>query len=125
MSALAPKADMCGATAQVRFGPKADIAATLIGAPKKRGASKQANSRLDCFRSVSKPASIGTGCKLDGMQVQPRPAGLPREALLQRRRSTRRHSNHWDGISRKDHGERQPRIHQQLERPNCLELDCS
>jgi hypothetical protein len=28
MSALPPKADMCGATKDVRFGPKADIALT-------------------------------------------------------------------------------------------------
>ena len=28
MSALPPKADMCGATKDVRFGPKADIVAT-------------------------------------------------------------------------------------------------
>jgi len=34
MSALPPKADMCGATRDVRFGPKADIGclfAYLIG----------------------------------------------------------------------------------------------
>jgi hypothetical protein len=30
MSALPPKADMCGAIAHVCFGPKADIAATLF-----------------------------------------------------------------------------------------------
>jgi hypothetical protein len=70
---------------------------------------------------ISKPASIGTDCKLDGMRVQPRPVGLPRVA----RRSTRRHSNHWDGIGRKDRGESQARIHQQLKRPNCLEFDSS
>ena len=28
MSALPPKADMCGATRDVRFGPKADIGTT-------------------------------------------------------------------------------------------------
>src|SRR4249919_1612941 len=36
MSALPPKADMCGATRDVRFGPKADIAPLLdyfVGAP--------------------------------------------------------------------------------------------
>jgi hypothetical protein len=74
---------------------------------------------------ISKPASIGTDCKLDGMRVQPRPAALPRVALPQRRRSTRRHSNHWDGIGHKDRGESQLRSHQQLERPNCLEFDFS
>src|SRR5262245_65519213 len=30
MSALPPKADMCGAVADVRYGPKADIAQTLL-----------------------------------------------------------------------------------------------
>ena len=30
MSALPPKADMCGATRDVRFGPKADISAQLF-----------------------------------------------------------------------------------------------
>jgi hypothetical protein len=30
MSALPPKADMCGAATDVRFGPKADISAQLI-----------------------------------------------------------------------------------------------
>ena len=77
-----------------------------------------------CFQ-ISKPASSGKGCKLDGMRVQLRPAGRPRVALPQRRRSTRRHSNHWDGIGRKDRGESRPRTRQQLERPNCLEFECS
>jgi len=31
MSALPPKADMCGATRDVRFGPKADISLQLKG----------------------------------------------------------------------------------------------
>jgi len=31
MSALPPKADMCGALAHVRFGPIADIVRTAIG----------------------------------------------------------------------------------------------
>jgi hypothetical protein len=30
MSALAPKADMCGAARDVRFGPEADIAETSL-----------------------------------------------------------------------------------------------
>jgi hypothetical protein len=29
MSALPPKADMCGAISDVRFGPKADVASLL------------------------------------------------------------------------------------------------
>jgi hypothetical protein len=41
MSALPPKADMCGAARDVRFGPKADIAGELfdhlVGAGKKGG----------------------------------------------------------------------------------------
>jgi hypothetical protein len=39
MSAITPKADMCGATGDVRFGPKADIALFdhLIGARKELG----------------------------------------------------------------------------------------
>src|SRR5262252_647077 len=45
MSALPPKADMCGATRDVRFGPKADIRSLLdhfIGAQKERFGNRQA-----------------------------------------------------------------------------------
>jgi len=35
MSALPPKADMCGANRDVRFGPKADIG--FIRSPRRRG----------------------------------------------------------------------------------------
>ena len=41
MSALPPKADMCGATRDVRFVPKADIA-PLIRSPRRRGRPVQA-----------------------------------------------------------------------------------
>src|SRR5262245_53036349 len=34
MSALPPKADMCGALADVRFGPIADIAVVIIRSPR-------------------------------------------------------------------------------------------
>src|SRR5262249_36942294 len=74
------------------------------------------------FRSVSKPSSIGTGCKLDGTWVLPRPVRqsphlelLPRLAPLQRHRSTRLRSNRCDGIRHTGHGESQVHSHQQRE----------
>jgi hypothetical protein len=36
MSALPPKADMCGATSDVRFGPKADITLLFRSHTRKR-----------------------------------------------------------------------------------------
>jgi hypothetical protein len=43
MSALPPKADMCGALAHVRFGPKADITAiTSVRAAMQPRAAKSA-----------------------------------------------------------------------------------
>ena len=45
MSALPPKADMCGATSDVRFGPKADIALFI------RWAIKPGERRGPCIGS--------------------------------------------------------------------------
>jgi hypothetical protein len=64
------------------------------------------------FSSVSKPTSIGTRCN-DGTRALPRSAG--RLALPQRRRSTRRRSNHCDGSGHKAQDESQARIRQRLE----------
>jgi len=38
MSALLPKADMCGAARDVRYGPKADTSARLLTSPARQGA---------------------------------------------------------------------------------------
>src|SRR6516164_6846034 len=45
MSALLPKADMCGAARDVRYGPKADTSARLLTSPARRGHSPSA---IDC-----------------------------------------------------------------------------
>jgi hypothetical protein len=44
MSALPPKADMCGANRHVCFGPIADIA-SLIRSPRRRGQAAKAEQR--------------------------------------------------------------------------------
>jgi hypothetical protein len=49
MSALPPKADMCGANTDVRFGPKADIGKTL---------AIRERLRLEVLRFAAKPAIV-------------------------------------------------------------------
>jgi hypothetical protein len=45
MFALSPKADLCGATSDVRFGPKADI---LCQTQYRYSIAASARSRIDC-----------------------------------------------------------------------------
>jgi hypothetical protein len=56
MSALPPKADMCSATTDVRFGPKADISLLfyqLVGTGEQRRRNRDAK-RLGCFEIDNK-----------------------------------------------------------------------
>jgi hypothetical protein len=60
MSALPPKADMCGATAHVRFGPKADVASLiddLVGAGEKR--RWEGESERFCGLEVDRQLELG------------------------------------------------------------------
>jgi hypothetical protein len=52
MSALPPKADMCGALGHVRFGPIADI--VLNRTPQERSLTDRAQARLLCVMAVTK-----------------------------------------------------------------------
>src|SRR5262249_60983608 len=52
MSALPPKADMCGATRDVRYGPKADIS-NFIRSPRRHGQQATAvRSALELWRPL-------------------------------------------------------------------------
>jgi hypothetical protein len=63
---------------------------------------------IDGHVKFSKPACIGTRCKLDGNgRALPRPAGLPPRLVLPQ--------GHWDGSGHNAHDESQPHSHQQPE----------
>src|SRR5215831_2452506 len=77
MSALPPKADVCGALSHVRFGPKADIRLlfnNLVGA--------QQNRRMD--GNIFHPDECPLSCRLLGdtwTHYAPATIGLPGELL--------------------------------------------
>jgi hypothetical protein len=52
MSALPPKADMCGATRDVRFGPKADISSLVNSASHSPCSRNQTNGAVTFYREV-------------------------------------------------------------------------
>jgi hypothetical protein len=54
MSALPPKADMCGATRNVRFGPKADIELSAL-APRRRRTADAVLSGYYSLRILQPP----------------------------------------------------------------------
>jgi hypothetical protein len=61
MSALPPKADMCGALAHVRFGPKADMT-PLIRSPRQRGLAAGGTARpsaLAVLRLIASSYLVG------------------------------------------------------------------
>jgi hypothetical protein len=60
MSALPPKADMCGATRDVRFGPKADIQSAFLGCQTNTAASAEQFDRITRERDEALEQQIAT-----------------------------------------------------------------
>jgi len=57
MSALPPKADMCGATSDVRFGPKADIARLLNSSHAEGQSGFAVTVVVETLRGLSVPSA--------------------------------------------------------------------